>query len=166
MTTTLRQKTLILAVAALTAFNAWYFYSRWKNCRAYVVAEWVAYMPDLEMRQRNDESQLLYSFHHWDPAYPYSYIIKDNVAYPLFSKIAHGCKVREYAISKFIGPTSTLKAHQMPDRLFVGALNTMQIKCLRNELPEGYVLAKLSVPIRPHAVGWAEGDLQFDSDRN
>jgi hypothetical protein len=155
MRITPRQGMLVLAVVAFAAFDLWYLASRSREKERYVLAEWVAYMPALEKRQREDQSQLLYSSHHWDPAYP-SPAIEDGVPYPLLSKTAHSCRVREYAISQFVGPI------QMPDRLFLGALDPIQAKCLQNELPKGYMLAKLSVSVRPHSVGWAEGDLQID----
>lgn len=155
MRITPRQGMLVLAVVACAAFDLWYFASRSRDNESYVLAEWVAYMPALEQRQRDDESQLLYSSHHWDPAYP-SPAIENGVPYPLLSKTAHSCRVREYAISQFVGPI------QMPDRLFLGALEPIQFKCLRNELPKGYMLAKLSASVRPHSVGWAEGDLQIN----
>ncbi|MFN3818315.1 MAG: hypothetical protein ACK4R0_04885 [Blastomonas sp.] len=53
----------------------------------------------------------------------------------------------------------------MPDRLFLGALEPNQAKCLKKELPKGYLLKKLSAPVRPHSVGWAEGDLQINPDQ-
>lgn len=155
MRITPRQGMLVLAVVACAAFDLWYFASRSRDNEKYVLAEWVAYMPALEKRQRDDESQLLYSSHHWDPAYP-SPAIENGVPYPLLSKTAHSCRVREYAISQFVGPI------QMPDRLFLGALEPIQVKCLQNELPKGYMLAKLSASVRPHSVGWAEGDLQIN----
>lgn len=159
MQITLRQRLLVVAVVAFAAFDLWYFTSRSRDDERYMLAEWVAYMPVLEKRQHDDESQMLYSSHHWDPAYP-SPVIEDGVPYPLLPKIAHSCRVREYVFSsQYDGPP------QMPDRLFLGRLDPIQAKCLKQGMPKGYKLTRLSTPVLPHSVGWAEGDMQINPNQ-
>lgn len=156
---TLRRKLLLASASALGLANVAYiaWLRLWTGDE--LKAEWVAYMPDLEKKQRKYPYNLLNSSDGHDPDYPILYVYEGDETYPLFSKIADDCKINAYIIDQHIGPTKTTAAIEMPDRLFVGALSREMVSCLNRKLPKGYTLARLKGRVSPLRIGWGENDL-------
>jgi hypothetical protein len=128
-------------------------------------AEWLAYMPILEDKQRKHPENFLNSSHFHDPDYPLLSLYERDGGYSLFSKIAGDCKIREYTIKSFVGEGKPNEPIQMPDRLFLGKLSPEKESCLRKALPTGYVLAQLNESVSPKLAGWGQDDLVFKDTR-
>jgi hypothetical protein len=124
-------------------------------------AEWVAYMPVLEEKQRLNPSMFLYSSHSSNPEAPELYGIDSDGAYSLFTKFANDCKIQEYVITEYIPRNSKNAPRAMPDRFYTGKLNPAKAACLRTLLPKGYVLARLEHQVNPRQVGWGRQDLHL-----
>jgi hypothetical protein len=128
-------------------------------------AVWVAYMPALDEKQRQNPYNALSTSESRDPEYPSLYLYENGQAYPLFVKLAYDCKIQEYQIRHHVGPTKDNKAVDMPDRLFLGNLSSEKVACLRISLPKGYILARLESEIVPRRIGWGDNDLHVDGAR-
>ncbi len=154
-----RRKILVAAALAISLADAGYILWLRLGMADEMKAEWVAYMPALEEKQRRNPHNFLNSSDFHDPDYPSLYVYDGRLAYPLFSKITHDCQIREYTINHYVGPTKITQAVDMPDRLFLGKLNVAMVACLRGSLPSGYVLAKLQSEVVPKRIGWGDNDL-------
>jgi len=159
-----RRKYLVIAAAVLGLADVSYILWLRFRSASEMQAGWVAYMPDLEAKQRRNPSNFLESSHSHDPDYPSLYMYGENEGFSLFSKIAHDCDVREYTINHYAGPTPESPILQMPDRLFLGTLDARKAKCVRSALPKGYVLAKLADKVVPRRTGWAKDDLKVSEN--
>ena len=159
----MRVRRKILLAAAFVIGSADVGYAVWLRLGIAdeMKAEWVAYMPALEAKQRRSPQNFLNTSESHDADYPSLYIYDGGQAYPLFSKIAYDCKIREYTINHYLGPTKTTTVVDMPDRLFLGKLSGTMTSCLRNTLPRGYVLARLQGQVFPQRTDWGENDLHI-----
>lgn len=128
-------------------------------------AEWIAYMPQLEVRQRQTPYLPLNPPGYHDPEYPVLFDFDEAGIFSIWPKVAHDCKIKEYVVSTYfknkLDSVSNTAPDEMPERLFLGALSPEMASCLRRTLPKGYSLARLSSSIAPRRVGWGEHDLQI-----
>lgn len=157
----LTRKILLLTAAIVGLADVGYFLWLGQDDHDEMKAEWLAYMPTLEHKQRKHPQNFLNSSHYHDPDYPILSLYEQDGGYSLFSKIADDCKIREYIIKSYVGEGKPNEPIQMPDRFFLGKLSAEKESCLRKVLPTGYVLAQLNESVSPKLAGWGQDDLEF-----
>ncbi|WP_156169915.1 hypothetical protein [Aurantiacibacter luteus] len=125
-----------------------------------VAANWVAFMPDVEMSQRLDPK--FYGVHAGPPLNDPVEMI-DGRPVLRIAMVAEQCEIDRYAIrnANDIGGV-------MPERLFAQQLSENQQACLVENLPDGYQLSRLTSPAMPSQVSWSTDlvDLIADESTN
>jgi hypothetical protein len=111
-------------------------------------ANWVAFAPDFEAAQRADPQK--FGVHEGATPIGRPEVI-DGQQVSQLSSIAGQCAIERYVIRN-----RNDSDEFMPDRLFAYNLSSDQQDCLLESLPDGYRLARLSIPIRPSRVSWSQ----------
>jgi hypothetical protein len=155
-------------VGALLVLNIAFYYSLLEPSghqdEEEIDAMYVAYMPELEQKQRQNPRNLLWGGVHGggDPEAPErsGYLAGEEwPSYSVLGAIAYRCGFTGLSIRTYVYGMDEIDVYDMPDRLFLQDAKAASVQCVRGELPNGYVLARLSIPVSPSTVGWDAGEL-------
>lgn len=170
---TRRRIVLLGLVVGCLVFNAIYLPKMFKSPEEQgyeeIEAVYVAYMPELESKQRNNPNNSLYRGVHGglDPDYPdlSHYVSGDDWSpYSVLGSVAVRCGFSGLSVRIYTLGMDETKIGDMPDRLFLPAASPAAVECVRAELPQGFVLERLEMPVTPSKVGWDVGELRFSRD--
>ncbi|WP_395330094.1 hypothetical protein WBP06_16950 [Novosphingobium sp. BL-8H] len=154
----MKRRTLLVVLAISLAFaDGLYLFTPRDTADQEINADWVAFMPELEAKQRKAKINFLRSSHSYDPEYPPLTISENGQGFALFSRIAAKCEVTAYSIRSYETPSGQL--YDMPDRFFMSGITNASAQCLQSALPRGYKLARLAHSVRPSRIGWGEDEL-------
>ena len=160
-----RTGVLLAAAAILALGNALFFWNASSHeAQPEFKPVWIAYSPTLEDEQRTNPHNTSFSTEWVDPRYA-ALRDKEDPRLNLLVRTVVACSVKEWKLATYFNPdrinSTAEKPAEMPDRLFLSALSEQQRDCVRDDLPQGYQLAKLAQPQPKVWNDWSAPSLEI-----